>query len=393
MTLTQETATCWFNALMMGIFYSQGMRAVVMNAMPKWQAKPHERKLNILYDTFKDIVLSKFLYKAGNWSKKALHQLEPNAQAFKMISPEFILSLLHKVDRKDFFNQGLFQPQRGGYGQAYLQALFKLLHVTNYTMVDEMSVDTKSVYYKSRLYGLTFYKDPKTHSTMSSFDPKKYVHGSPKAKPDLLLIRKGVKVKGFKSFSPTKLQFLMGKATDTVYMYNGKKYIVDSMYLANFNWDMCQKSHAIAGITCGNKRYLYNGWAKYTIDSGIDGASQNQLACPLMEIDWARNINLCINHQMCGMNDAHDHETDEMCFNPQKGYRFLIAIREDLYNQGHDYNLALSAPTAALNKACPSKTEKYNPASDKQPKCEDISSSVYNKNSRLSTYNLIPRKN
>jgi len=375
MTLTQVTGTCWFNALMMGIFYSQGMRAVVLNAMPKWKTKVRETRLKVVYDSFRDIVLTKFLYKTGNWSKKAIRDLEANAKAFQFIFPDHILSMLNKLDQQEFYNQGMGQPQRGGMGHAYIQALFKLLHVTNYTMVDEYKlVGTHlKMYHKSRLYGLTFDKHPETHRTRSTFDPARYLRGRPKPKPDLLLIRRGYQEQP--DFQTQPLAYPMHKVSDTIYIYNGKNYIIDSMYLANFNYDVCQKSHAIAGITCSNKRYLYNGWTRDTMNSGIIGRQENKVACPLMDIDWALDMDMCINRKVCDMDSTEGQSPSTMCFNPHKGSRFLIAVREDLYQQGFEYNRALSAPASALNKVCPDRTKSYNPASKKR--CEDISLSVY----------------
>jgi hypothetical protein len=82
-------------------------------------------------------------------------------------------------------------------------------------------------------------------------------------------------------------------------------------------------------------------------------------------------------------------ENQRMCFNPHMGARFIIAVREDLYKKGYDYNLALSTPSTSLNKLCPLRTQVYNPASENSPKCENIPLSVYNKKNRRYLLNAI----
>eukprot|EP00959_Pyramimonas_sp_CCMP1952_P402538 8435324-Pyramimonas_sp.AAC.1 len=39
-----------------------------------------------------------------------------------------------------------------------------------------------------------------------------------------------------------------------------ERFKLDGSIIANFNYGACHKSHAIAGVTCGGERFLYNGW-------------------------------------------------------------------------------------------------------------------------------------
>jgi hypothetical protein len=162
---------------------------------------------------------------------------------------------------------------------------------------------------------------------------------------------------------------------DTTYVFNNRQYIIDSLYLTNFNDDSCKAIHAIAGVTCNNKRFMYNGWARDTVDAAIKQQQKSDIACPLMELDWAEDLDFCIDTSKCSMRNMKiQNVKNTVCFNSAKGNRFIIAVRKDIYEAGFDYNRFLSAPAAALKKVCPGKKVAYNPATKS---CEDISASEY----------------
>ena len=73
-------------------------------------------------------------------------------------------------------------------------------------------------------------------------------------------------------------------------------YIMDSVILSNYNNEI--GGHAIAGITCNNQKYVYNGWTKYTNDPGLANkknqeqfysSSNNKYRkpCELMKHSWS----------------------------------------------------------------------------------------------------------
>ena len=382
MTMTQQGGTCWFNALMMGIFYSQGMRGVVMKAMKNWIALPEQTELKRVYDTFKDIILKKFLHKDSKWAEKPFDKLGTNAKAFALFSPEQIMTILHRANPTAFFNKGILQKQIGGHGHAYIISLLQLLHVKNYAIIDERTLNVIE-YHKSRLYGLRYYHEEAEETFATNlYNPKFYFDGQMASNPDILLIKRSVidehgTENAFwakhKTIKLEKDQLI--QQDDTTYVFNNIQYIVDSLYLTNFNDDSCKASHAIAGVTCNNKRFMYNGWARDTVDAAIKQQQKSEIACPLMELDWAEDLDFCIDMSNCSMRNLKiQNVKNVLCFNSAKGNRFIIAVRKDIYEAGFDYNRSLSAAAAALKNVCPGQKVAYNPATKS---CEDISASVY----------------
>ena len=58
-TIPQLGPTCWFNALLIGLFYSHGMRNVMFGVCDKW--KSDIKLVNILYQTVTDILQNKYI--------------------------------------------------------------------------------------------------------------------------------------------------------------------------------------------------------------------------------------------------------------------------------------------------------------------------------------------
>ena len=46
LTLPQYTGTCWFNAVFMALFYSQGTRRILLNAASHWVKMMKKNKYN-----------------------------------------------------------------------------------------------------------------------------------------------------------------------------------------------------------------------------------------------------------------------------------------------------------------------------------------------------------
>ncbi len=368
MTLKQHTGTCWFNALLMGLFYSQGMRAVMMETMSTWQA-PANSPLNRFYATVKDIILRKFVHKNYDWTEKRLDELEIDAKAFAIIKPEHILSMLNKINKEAFINRGISQKQNGGWGHGYLFNVMQVLNVTKAAYIDVIEED--GTFYKSTLYGSTFTKaDAKSQRQYFAVDQPAYRDAVMDPDPDVLVIR--VKPRKFLLNLQKPLTFPMDKPNQQTYRYNNNEYLVDSLYLENFNDAICKMAHAIAGITCGNNRYMYNGWSKDTLDRGLQHSGyKHAYPCQLIPFDWTDDYDFCINTTLCWMPKVSGPSHTSVCFNPQKGSRYILAVKRPIQERGFAYDSQLAS--AAVRRMC-GKTKAFNPATQA---CEDISTSYY----------------
>lgn len=97
---------------------------------------------------------------------------------------------------------------------------------------------------------------------------------------------------------------------------NDITYKLDSCLITNYN----SQKHAIAGITCNDTRYVYNGWNYEII---------NNKTCFLIKYHWdlRKNKNFCLDYNIC--NFSKKINTKDTCFNFTKGDRILIYVRDN----------------------------------------------------------------
>jgi hypothetical protein len=113
-----------------------------------------------------------------------------------------------------------------------------------------------------------------------------------------------------------------------------RKFKVDALLLNNFNVDECKTSHSIAGVTCDNELYMYNGWNKKTKDPGMIVGYKSVDACKLMKFDWMSSPNnFCINSTDCTLDDSNG--SNGLCFNVRNEQRYF-AIAQDANIEGID---------------------------------------------------------
>ena len=106
--------------------------------------------------------------------------------------------------------------------------------------------------------------------------------------------------------------------------FRGNIYKLDSILLQDQD-----SRHVIAGITCGNEKYVYNGWNKQTNDPSLTSDKTDYVIepCKLMKYDWnIRNgTKFCLNVKDCKLDDITDKQ--QLCFSFDSGYRLLIYVK------------------------------------------------------------------
>lgn len=109
--------------------------------------------------------------------------------------------------------------------------------------------------------------------------------------------------------NPTNIPNIQSKANTIV--YNKEIYDLDSVTLPNLNI----VNHIIAGITCHNKKYVYNGWI-----------IENNSPCELMPFDWNVNseTHFCLNPYKCGLQFM---KSEMNCYSFDQGERVLIYVK------------------------------------------------------------------
>jgi len=117
----------------------------------------------------------------------------------------------------------------------------------------------------------------------------------------------------------------LDKLKDTITL-NGIKYRLDSVILGNYNLVEISGGHHIAGITCNNNHYVYNGWDE---NANIFDDSINKIkiknTCPLIKFNWNihKDIKFNLNNKLCKL-DFIKNDNNDLCFSFNKGERTFI---------------------------------------------------------------------
>ena len=251
-TIKQFTGTCWFNALLMTLLYSDGMRKLLIKRSKYW--KTSDKRLKNVYDMFKSLLKNNYTFTQKNKLEKF--------KIFDSIKPEHILETLNTIGEEFKFNP---KVEEGYWPELYLPLLLRLFHI----------------------------------------DIDNDIH--------IITCSGNMPVPGEKT------------------VWNEKTYSIDSLLLTNFNIDICDRGHAIAGVTCKKDRYIYNGWLRPN-DPTKYSVTEAGLPCELMKNDWINDTNdFCLSRGICKIDfDKKLDATKDLCFNFSKGPRTYIYIANDI---------------------------------------------------------------
>jgi hypothetical protein len=101
--------------------------------------------------------------------------------------------------------------------------------------------------------------------------------------------------------------------------YNGYRYILDSCIIgAELRNPSCSVAHAIAGVTCNDEKYVYNGWTARSGDPAMKGSTSSALRdipCALGHQNWDEDAYFRINMQACSFNRVSRPNGKELLFN------------------------------------------------------------------------------
>ena len=359
--IPQFSGTCWFNAILMALFYSKGARRIMIKHSKKWNKK--DKFFKILR-----IILKK------NYKIDEIPFIQ---NYFNTMKPEIILfKFFKKYDKKKeeqfknrIIKQDLFNI---GFKFDYIHKILKYLDINFLDIIHFKDGDK----YKSIL-DFNEYVDmiiENNKSIIQKFDIKQFLYTKNKDKiiqekinkiPDILLVFHedlNDDVDYFKKIynviPNNKIITADNYGIDTsslnnypdIIEFNGYKYKLDSCSLRNYNADKLG-GHAIVGITCENSRYVYNGWTLQSIDpvmnNKVNIINKIPIPCSLMKFDW----NLHKNDKFClTANCFIDNKIDsnkKICFSFNKADRVLIYVKindnktgsiSSLSNYSIDYN-------------------------------------------------------
>ena len=319
-TIPQYIGTCWFNTILMTILYSQYSRKLLLK--------------NNTLDKKKDKI-SKILNQLlkHNYIKHKYAE-----EYFKYMRPEIILKYSNILGK----NYKIIIEN--GYNSAIAIHLFiQLLNKTS-LQIDVYDNKLYGNFNKILSYDLFYYNIHKLNEIKKE-DFKQnpdYIIISPiphannysislydSAFHSILLendhIKKRLLIDNVKTSGIFTLE---DKIT-----YNGDTYILDSCILRNTNTsEFTGYGHVIAGLTCKNKKYVYNGWLRTTsttdkIDNKIL-VKEKVLPCELMPFDWnINNSSFCLNAEKCKLDRIKKLDNTKLCYSFGSGSRVLIYVK------------------------------------------------------------------
>lgn len=298
----------------MTIFYSQRMREIMITSSQKWPQ-------NKLFDMLRDLLYDK--YTTQN-KADVVHE-------FDRLRPEHILEELYKQDSKKF----VVDPnvRESFVSNLYLSPLMQLLAPSIQFMMCDAVEDSDGTF---RLYPSIMSKVSKIISTKDQvlvhFDDISKLQAitlDDLINSDVVSVRFGPNVEILKGV-PVLANGLVIKDHQNEIKIGNSTFHIDALLLSNFNNDVCGVGHSIAGVTCNDTRYMYNGWVRRTTDPAmLNQRALQMLPCELMEYDWLHEKgNFCISRR-CGLRRAHQTDaTKHICFNVRAGKRTYLCVRK-----------------------------------------------------------------
>jgi hypothetical protein len=342
LTPKQVGPICWFMATFVAMFYSQRSRKLLLEASKSWEVKKgrfpifwNNRKK--LFTLLKHVLDDKYLKFENRESKDY-----KNYKMFRDNTFDKILTLLNRIDKKSF----PYIPNyiTGGFElEYYIGKLYKLLNV-DYIIYDYNVSDDVLLYsfLNENLNKVEYRIEKRTIKVDVNGDKSfKYIEEDIKPPPILLVIVNDESDIGNKTFYnllfPNNI-INEGATKDSIksmkeqIFFKGVEYNLDAVLLANWNINK-GSGHAIAGITCKKKKYIYNGWTRTSMDPVmLNKIITRKIPCELMKYNWNIKYNgdFCLNTAKC-IPEALQHKLkySDICFNFSKGNRILVYVRKD----------------------------------------------------------------
>lgn len=280
-TLKQFGGTCWFNALLMTILFSDASRALLLTKYQQWDCD------NKIYNTLRDILLNKYVK-----DKTDIIEYED----FYDIRPENILKELYEYN-KDIFELNPDDGQLGYDGYKYVKKLYELLGVKTLFLVEfESNIKDKPIYYIQEQHGTKFTLQEKEKLLGDDYE--------------VILIQQSLnylthigKYKKLKNnilpynHTITK-QLIASKKNPENLKVNKNKLILDAVQV-NTKYLSLEKmkkillsgnlpiGHAVAGLTTRGKKVVYNGWKRvYGLKKNWTNSGKHNIPCEVMPYDW-----------------------------------------------------------------------------------------------------------
>lgn len=339
--LMQLSGTCWFNAFLTCVFYSQGMRNVMLRVMKK-DGSIKGIDLDIAHQLK---VLMHDMFVRGDYIEYPLLYFKPERllTRLKDLYPQHF-ELIDEV-----VETGATPRYVRGPGSVLFRNIMDVIYPFS-TLV--MRYYDGTLYY-SRMSNTVVGKDYKPVANVRS-----PIYKETKQKVPFIIVTMSTHNNNLSD----PLVHNFNVHTMDTFKYNGATYVKDSMYIQSHKAE--NNHHVVAGVTCNNTKYVYNGWNAYSTDTAMKGTMVGSIPimspCPLKPMEWNTLVDdFCINLQKCDMPLVETfkqiyNRNPPLCFNTSSSLNYFFFVRKDIF----DKPLSFTPPSGEPNRVrkCPRRT-------------------------------------
>lgn len=290
--------SCWFNAIVMTILFSQYSRNMIYANQCNWSTMSH-----FLRNSFETIVNDT----SGN----------VNIRSLTYMTPEELLRILHTLNPTIFYVHTI----RPHFPVVYLTRLYEYLgakkslyfyaseNKSTNTIIADLLVSHKTTTvtqspngsFEFNYDGVKFFSESESDNGDGEFDYLVFDFYNDWYADEHIALEFLIPMERFQS----------------EISWSGKEYVLDSMI-----WASNDDNHVIAGITCNGERYIYSGYQP-----------AKQESVPLYKYDWfndEREIYCLKDPVREGFSSRryHANENDVYCFNPAHGTKKYIFVNK-----------------------------------------------------------------
>jgi len=329
-TIPQFSGTCWLNAIITSMLYSQGLRNILIKILNK-RKKTKDKLFNFI------------LYMLKNNNEYDVQDLRLDFLLLSHIEiyNKFLGSYFKERVIKEDFAYNIF----------YICILFFYYKIPYLDLY----------YHNNQLYYDRIRKpsvlDTKFENTIE--------------KTDILIICKNIdtcefneknKLDKFRDKIDNYDKLLNDiKEVSNIISINNNNYILDSCLIGNYD----NLDHAIAGITCNNNKYVLDSVNNENVFKRINEKKLKYKLnpCQIFIHNWHINREFCINTKECIIYNKpkNDRQEKNVCYNINKSKVYLIYIKEkssdkllntitnDEYISYRDFNFSKKSISKKIN--------------------------------------------
>jgi hypothetical protein len=315
--IPQIVGSCWFNAILMSVLYSQNARKMIINESVNWDK--NDKFFNIL----KYILNNNY---DNPLIKKYFNHLKPELLLFLFLKKfdKETEKKIKEIIKKNFLDFGWYSEYIIFFIKKLTPKVLDICYFEDKILINyyknyyDYNLNIKSITNINENLLLNFENEKneiiKTINEIPDFIILYHYELIPKFDDNFLFQYLSNKLKYIFDLSSYNIHFNGLKEYEDIITFNGIKYKLDSCLLTNYN----NGGHAITGITCNNNRYVYNGWLNI---------SKFFSTCSLIKYNWnlKKEEDFCLNVKKCKLDFVIDKK--DLCFSFNKGKRVLIYVR------------------------------------------------------------------